>query len=122
MAQTVQQERAKYALQVVSGWLNRDDHSKLKARASELPYMIHTNGLGQALAFFCSKKDSKEGYDAVYSALQGWLVQAGKPLAGQHDALQAICNCDMNTYRQAQAEAIQIMDWVKKFASAKLEN
>lgn len=117
--QTLQQLRAKHALTQVKSWVALNDGSKLKARCSELPFMIHANGLGQAAAFFKSKKD-KDGYGVVFLALQRWLSEAGRPLAGQPDLMEAIVGADLHTYRLAQAEAIQYMDWVKKFASAYL--
>ena len=117
--QTLQQERAKHALAQVKSWIALNEGSKLKARSSELPFMVHANGLGQAAAFFKSKKDS-DGYGIVFFSLQSWLSQPGRPLTGQVDLMQAIVNADLNTYRMAQAEAIAYMDWVKKFASAYL--
>jgi len=80
--------------------------------------MIHANVLGQAAAFFRSKE--KEGYPELYRILQGWLCQSGRPFAGQTDLMQAIVGSDLHTYRVAQAEAMQYMDWVKKFAKAYL--
>ena len=119
--QTLQQLRAKHALQKVKELVPLNDGDKLKARASELPFMIHTNGLGPALAFFKSKMD-KDGYDKLYLILQSWLIEnkPGRPFAGNTDLMQAITEADFNTYRLAQAEAVQYMDWVKKFASAYL--
>lgn len=117
--QTLQQQRAKHALAQVKSWVPLNEGSKLKARCSELPFMIHANGLGQAAAFFKSKGD-KDGYDVVFLALQGWLTQKGRPLAGPSDLMHAIVEADLHRYRLAQAEAIQYMDWVKKFASAYL--
>lgn len=117
--QTVQQERAKHALGKVKSWIPLNEGSKLKARSSELPFMIHANGLGQAAAFFKSK-GNKDGYEVVFLALQSWLGQNERPFAGKPDLMQAIVEADLHTYRLAQAEAIQYMDWVKKFASAYL--
>jgi CRISPR-associated protein Cmr5 len=117
--QTLQQQRAKHALTQVKGWIALNEGSKLKARCSELPFMIHANGLGQAAAFFKSKGE-KDGYGYVFLALQSWLAQKGRPLAGKADLMQAIVDADLHSYRLAQAEAIQYMDWVKKFASAYL--
>ena len=117
--QTLQQERAKHALGQVQSWQALNDNSKLRARSSELPFMIHANGLGQAAAFFKSK-GKKDGYDVVFSALQSWLRAPHRPLAGTPDLMSAIVATDLHTYRMAQAEAIQYMDWVKKFASAYL--
>lgn len=119
--QTMQQQRAKHALSKVKELAAKDkkEHSKLRSRASELPFMIHANGLGQALAFFKSK-GGKDGYDHLYSVLATWLVGDGSPLQGAKDALEGVTQCDLRTYRVAQAEAIQYMEWVKKFASAYL--
>ena len=117
--QTLQQQRAKYALDKVNDLIKLKEGDKLRSRASELPFMIHANGLGQAAAFFKSKKD-KDGYDKLFLVLQGWLSQQGRPFAGQADLMRAITEADMHEYRVAQAEAIQFMEWVKKFASAYL--
>lgn len=127
--QTLQQQRAKHALASVKQWAEKIkekgqviDGSKLKARCSELPFMIHANGLGQAAAFFKSKigEKDKDCYGHVFTALQSWLTQQGRPLAGKSDLMQAIVEADLHGYRLAQAEAIQYMDWIKKFASAYL--
>jgi len=117
--QTLQQLRAKHALIKVKELVPLNEGDKLKARASELPFMIHANGLGQALAFFKSK-NGNDGYGELFSVLQSWLTQTGRPFAGMADLMQAVTETDMNTYRVAQAEAIEYMDWVKKFASAYL--
>ncbi|MCG9059809.1 type III-B CRISPR module-associated protein Cmr5 [Laribacter hongkongensis] len=117
--QTLQQQRAKSALQSVQEWGRHPDADKLVSRAAELPFMIHANGLGQAAAFFRSKQD-KDGYGALYRILSRWLCAEGRPFAGHSDLLEAITHSDLHTYRVAQAEAMQYMDWVKKFARAYL--
>lgn len=127
--QTLQQQRAKSALQSVQGLRdqvqNKEqlagklDADKLVSRAAELPFMIHANGLGQAAAFFRSKQE-KDGYGALYRVLSQWLCAEGRPFAGHGDLLEAITHSDLHTYRVAQAEAMQYMDWVKKFAKAYL--
>jgi CRISPR-associated protein Cmr5 len=117
--QTLQQQRAKAALESITGLKCHPDADKLLSRAAELPFMIHANGLGQAAAFFKSKKD-KDGYDAIYTVLSNWLTQPGRPFAGHNDLMRAITQSEQHTYRVAQAEAMQYMDWVKKFANAYL--
>jgi len=117
--QTLQQQRAAHALEGVQGLICQNDDKKLKARASELPFMIHANGLGQAAAFFRSKKD-KDGYDKIYDLLENWMTRDGGPLTGKACMMEAITSADLHTYRVAQAEAMQYMDWVKKFSSAYL--
>jgi CRISPR-associated protein Cmr5 len=117
--QTLQQLRAKKALESISNLQQHPDASQLVSRASELPFMIHANGLGQAAAFFKSKKD-KDGYGEMYRVLNKWMVRKGGIFAGKQDLMVAITECDLHTYRVAQAEAMQYMDWVKKFAKAYL--
>jgi CRISPR-associated protein Cmr5 len=128
--QTLQQLRARHALieikRLESDALKEDQSKKkstfkkLKSRASELPFMIHSNGLGSALAFFVSKKgkDDADRYGELFEILQRWLTQSGRPFEGETDLMQAITMADFNTYRLAQAESIQYMDWVKKFSCA----
>lgn len=119
--QTLQQQRAKHALEKVKALIPLNEGSKLKARVSELPFMIHANGLGQAAAFYKSKGE-KDGYGHIYKILSGWLTQTGQPFAGKQDLMTAITQADLHLYRIAQTEAMQYMDWVKKFASAYLES
>lgn len=120
--QTLQQQRAKHALVKVRDLIKLNQGAKLKSRASELPFMIHTNGLGQAAAFFKSKvgEKDKDCYGYIYAILQSWLSQTDRPFAGQADLMLAITEADLHTYRVAQAEAMQYMDWVKKFATTYL--
>ncbi len=117
--QTIQQMRAQDALGQVQALVPLNDGAKLKARASELPFMIHANGLGSTAAFFRSKKD-KDGYDHLYRLLSKWLCSEGRPFAGHQDLMSAITQSDMTKYRLAQAEAMVYLDWVKKFTQAYL--
>ncbi len=115
--QTIQQQRAKYALEKVNQAATnpRISHKEYKSYASNLPAMIHMNGLGQAAAFFKSKGDT---HGELYNLLSGWLCQQGQPYAGCTNLLEGITTKDMHAYRLAQAEAQALMDWVKKFAKA----
>jgi len=117
--QTIQQQRAKYALEKVNDALARKVCQKeYKSYASNLPAMIHMNGLGQAAAFFKSKGAKSDAHNELYDLLSGWLCQNGQPYAGCRNLLEGITTRDMHTYRLAQAEAQALMDWVKKFAKA----
>lgn len=114
----IQQKRAKSALteieQAISDKVNQKEFISY---AASLPAMIHSNGLGQAAAFFKSKGGTHEH---LYQLLSGWLAEEGQPFAGQ-DLLKGIIDSDMQTYRLAQAEAQALMDWVKKFARAYMD-
>jgi len=146
MSQTIQQQRAKYAMErVLEAAKDKEIHGEYKSYASSLPAMIHTNGLGQAAAFFRSKsafdkaenkRNKKEkAYFLLYETLSDWLCSRGntinpmpkqpyskpnkeKPTENYQDMLEGITLEDMHTYRLAQAEAQALMDWVKKFAKA----
>lgn len=135
--QTMQQQRAKYALKAVQNAAeDQSIHSEYKSYASNLPAMIHMNGLGQAIAFFKAKsapekppqqRNAKEkAYFSLYEMLSDWLCSKGnlitpmplQPYYRHNDVLNGITTEDMHTYRLAQAEAQMLMDWVKKFAKA----
>lgn len=116
--QTLQQQRAKFALERVKEASKKVSlHKEYKSYASTLPAMIHMNGLGQAAAFFKSRPNS-EAHELLYKTLSDWLKQEGQPYHGCSDLLDGITNKDMHNYRLAQAEAQAFMDWVKKFAKA----
>ncbi len=119
--QTMQQKRAKYALEQVNKAIDEGVNQKeFKAYAANLPAMIHINGLGQAAAFFKSKGDTHE---TLYTILSNWLCgkidyASTQPYSGCANLLEGITTKDMHQYRVAQAEAQALMDWVKKFAKA----
>lgn len=115
--QTIQQQRAQFALTQVQRAANDDsvDKAEYKSYASALPAMIHMNGLGQAAAFYKAKGGT---HKKLYSLLSEWLTQHGQPYADNSDLIEAIVARDMHDYRLAQAEAQALVDWVKKFAKA----
>jgi CRISPR-associated protein Cmr5 len=137
--QTIQQERAKFALErVQKAVAEKVDGKDYKSYASALPAMIHINGLGQAAAFYKSKvKKENDAYDLIYKLLSDWLTKvANQPYTEwliqekknpnskikEGDLIDCIVYSDMHTYRLAQAEAQALMDWVKKFAKAYMED
>jgi CRISPR-associated protein Cmr5 len=112
--QSVEQERAKSALQWAEQWGEKGVDKDLLAVANGMPAMILMNGLGQTAAFYKSKGGK---HVELYKLLSTWLEQPGKPYAGK-ELLSGITNEDANTYRAAQAEALAYLQWVKKFAKA----
>lgn len=118
MQQTMQQQRAAYALKKVknaSEHLSPKEQKEYKSYASQLPAMIHMNGLGQAAAFFRAKGGT---HLELYNVLSNWLCNEQQPYHNCNDLLEGITTKDMHHYRLAQAEAQMLMDWVKKFAKA----
>lgn len=117
MQQTMQQQRAAYALNKVKAASTNPtiNQKEYKSYASQLPAMIHMNGLGQAAAFFRAKKGT---HLELYQVLSEWLCKDQQPYQGCNDLLEGITTKDLHHYRLAQAEAQMLMDWVKKFAKA----
>ncbi len=114
----IQQERAKFALERIQKAIEENVNQKeYSSYASSLPAMIHTNGLGQAAAFFKAKGGTHEH---LYQLLSDWLSKENQPFAGK-ELLEGITGANMQTYRLAQAEAQALMDWVKKFATAYMD-
>lgn len=125
--QTMQQQRARYALEQVE--VAKSDNTipqkEYKSYAASFPAMIRMSGLGQAAAFYRSKgidnKPKDKAYKALYDLLSGWLIRPGQPYATHDDLLKGITSQDMHDYRVAQVEALLLLDWVKKFAKAYME-
>lgn len=140
MKTTIQQDRAKNALtQIHQAIKDLDDtgKSEFRAHVRDLPAMIHTSGLGQAVAFYYSKNDNKQekkpkknSYQQLCNMLAQWLMSEGCPYYDAKIAsnkregvqlLEAITQNDMYTYMQAQSEALIYLEWAKKFAEAFIE-
>ena len=83
--------------------------------------MIHMNGLGQAMAFYNSKKQSIAAYGHVYKVLSDWLCDERKLFGDKTDLLDGITQNDMGVYRMAQSEAQAFLVWLKNFANAYLK-
>lgn len=118
--QSLQQQRAKFALEKVKAAAddNRLNRKEYQGCASGLPAMICINGLGQAAAFYRSKNGM---HKMLYELLSEWLRQTGQPYGGHDDLLAGITQGDLHHYRAAQAEALLLLEWVKKFAQAFME-
>lgn len=135
MEQTIQQKRAKFALERVQKFakqledvkLTNDDKKRKEEEAKQkefvsyasgLPAMIHMNGLGQAMAFCKLKSKDRDSYGQLYQLVSDWLCEQGQPYQGKSDVLTGITQEDSAHYQLAQAEALVLMSWVKKFAKA----
>jgi len=140
MEQTIQQKRAKFALEKITALkplpdfksekeevrnkMQKDFEKEFVSYASSLPAMIHTNGLGQAMAFCCVKGKKSIAYKKLYEIISAWLCQSPQTYAnckdnsGNYCVLIGITTKDMQSYQLAQAEALVLLSWVKKFAKA----
>jgi CRISPR-associated protein Cmr5 len=126
--QTVEQERAKSSLKWIQGQAEADKklQEEIKSWASQFPLMIHTNGIGQACAFFKSRQDKVKGANELYKHLNNWLASEFKTLFetkdGKHkDLMDVIVNCNQQQYRLLQAESLAYLQWVKQLSKAYLK-
>lgn len=121
--QTMDQQRAKFALKAIEDYMDTSCQAELRRYIIQIPALIHMNGLGQALAFYRSKgKDST--HEMIYQLLGSWLSSKesqGRVFEGtETDLLKAITTADMFQYMAAQNEALALLEWLKKFATALL--
>ncbi|MCH9741682.1 MAG: type III-B CRISPR module-associated protein Cmr5 [Proteobacteria bacterium] len=121
--QTQEQKRAKSAL----AWIQdrakeKDDLQKeLKSWASQFPLMVHTNGIGQACAFFKSR-NNVAGARLLYAHLNDWLSTEMKShYQGKKDLMEVIVNCNQQEYRLLQAESLAYLQWIKQLSKAYLK-
>jgi len=113
--QTISQERAKHALAAVEDWTekNKTDASvqkELKSYVVGMPAMILMSGFGQTCAFY--KGNNKGNHEVVLQALQNWLNKG--------DIISFITKSSAQEYQLAEAESLEYLNWLKKFARAYL--
>lgn len=119
MIKSKEQERAKKAWDLVNS-VKADDIEKYAALSKSAPVMVLTNGLGQTLAFFISKKKSKE-YSLLYNHLNEWLsdnVAWSENEDIADDLIERVIHEKSQSYRMATEEALAFLAWVKRFATA----
>lgn len=129
MNKTLEQARAKDALDKVKMLLRQAENDKAKAESNDkyasyvksLPATILMNGLGQAAATLMASTAGE--HKLLYRHLQGWLCrnESAAPYPGAGDLLDAITVNSREAYIRAQAEALAWLAWLKKFAVAYLE-
>jgi CRISPR-associated protein Cmr5 len=125
--QTIEQKRAQSALTWIQaqaqGQAEADKklQEEIKSWASQFPLMIHTNGIGQACAFFKSRKNV-EGARLLYAHLNDWLKKQFSDLyKDKNDLMEVIVNCNQQEYRLLQAESLAYLQWVKQLSKAYLK-
>jgi CRISPR-associated protein Cmr5 len=131
---TTEQKRAERALKCVR---NVKDDKDIKASeyvtlAKRAPANIQTNGLGQTLAFWRSKRKDKQGNikpeGVIYEHVSSWVC---KQMNWQHSPndrdknldkhlLVHLTQCSTGDYRRATVEAMAFLSWLKRFAEAEL--
>lgn len=129
MSLSIEQQRASFALEAIERALQRPEtahyaHKEVKSYVRRLPAMIQSNGFGQALAFYYSKRENYAAYGVVYQMIEDWLCQSGQVYATTERSsppprlLRAMVSSDQVAYRRAQAETMALLLWLKKFSEA----
>ncbi|MBM4330708.1 MAG: type III-B CRISPR module-associated protein Cmr5 [Deltaproteobacteria bacterium] len=125
MQQTLEQKRASSAWNEVEkiNRASKDIKDKYKGLVLKLPALIHTNGLGQTLAFlkYKGKGDTKDPHEIVYNHLQGWLFNNLKwDDIKDSDLIKRIIFANSEKYRYATNETLAYLTWLRRFAEAVL--
>lgn len=128
MRQTLEQKRAKHALDKVREIKDRyqgGQQDKFVSYVERLPATILTNGLGQAAAMLLAQGKGEEGsaHRLLYDILTEWLCRGHPqpPYKGETDLMAAIVSHDRTAYLRAQAEALAYLEWFKRFVVAFLK-
>lgn len=131
MAQTLEQKRAKHALDQVKA-LQQDEPGNYLSYVNALPAAILMNGLGQALA--TERAASDQAHHKLAQHVSEWLlspeahtrysaaVSDEAKLDAAQRLLSQIIADDQDAYLWAQTEAIAYLTWLKKFANAFLNS
>lgn len=128
-AQTLEQKRAKHALDQVKA-LQKEKPGNYLSYVNALPAAILMNGLGQALATERSATD--QAHRKLARHVSEWLLSPEahtryaaaipeKGLDATQRLLDRIVAGDQDAYLWAQTEAIAYVAWLKKFANAFLD-
>jgi len=114
--QTISQQRAKHALDGVNNWRDKDGEADIQRHIIGMPAMILMSGFGQTCAFYKSKK---EHHERILNQLGNWLEK--QQIFSSNDVMREIVHCDAKNYQLAQAETLEYLNWLKKFAKAYLK-
>lgn len=125
MSRTLEQQRAAFALEFINAQLavEQKDKDKLNTHIHKLPSLILQCGLGQALAFLLADAGGKQVPSKIlYDALQEWLCAEQRPMRvyRRTQLIEALVEGSRNEYFRAQEESLMLLNWLKKFAAAKL--
>ncbi len=118
---TLGQERAEFALDEV---LKNNDIDKLKPFSAGAPTVILQNGFGQAMAFWLSKhkkdKGGKNKYKFIFDSIKNWLIKKEfiKSENNNEEFISKLSKINQNEYLAAQKEALLLLEWIKRYASA----
>lgn len=119
---SAEQERAGYSLGVINAYKIKDSawQQSYSSYVKSLPATILNCGLGQAMAFLLAKAGGNMGspHGQLYCDLEKWLCRDGGVFSPQDNLMEALTANEMKKYLVAQAEALSLLVWLKKLATA----
>lgn len=122
---TLAQKRAFHAYKAIEDLKRKSSYGKYVSYVKGLPATIIFSGLGQALAMEKMGAQKDSGHELLYRHIDIWLREGweNSPYKRKEfqDIVQAIVSGCERDYIRAQAEAIEYLAWLKKFAVAELE-
>lgn len=124
LQQTLDQERARQAWDAIQHIKGKDFEKKYGSLVRRVPMLVLMNGLGQTLAFLRSKgKDTATNTNehvVLFEHLSDWTMRKVSCDNPSENLLDWICHNNSIAYRQATAEALAYLVWLKRFAEAEL--
>lgn len=123
---TLEQQRAAFALDKVRGVAGHAKRDKYKTQLLKLPARLHTNGLGQTVAFYLAA-GSGSPEAVICGWIEKWLRRPGGLYPHEMPLIDALTGKDMDgdvaeaRYREASAETRALAVWLKRFAEAFIE-
>lgn len=107
------QKMAEYAWTTTSEGLASENFVQL---AKGAPALVMANGLMQSLAYWQAR--GKEGGQALVQIIAGWLLGDKKGDQGFKNLMESLYQKGSSEFATATRDAIELLRWVKQFASA----
>jgi len=126
MTSTLAQQRSAFALEKIKNL--KGDRVSFSKLVPGLPAMILQNGFGQALSFLLAKGtdkngniDTKDKHIQAFDIMIKWLKEQKIIHETDHTkAITELSNMSQDKYLRAQEEALAVLEWVKRYATAGL--
>jgi len=128
------QKRAAYALKKVKAYLDslksEKEKKEFKSFVAGLPAMILQNGFGLTMAFLLSKQKNAETtkQKEAFNQIKEWVVKHSEitkhyftDINGKNEDEYFLSNLnklDQFQYRTIQQEALNLLEWIKRYAAA----
>lgn len=111
--------RAKAAYDAVQS-VSDKDLKKYDSHAKQMPMLIKTNGLAQALLFAKTKDEKRK----IYYHINKWLLSNdNRERFNIHncfdDIVKFLVETDSTTYRFITTETMKYLEWLKRFAEGR---